>query len=180
MFFTSANDLTAGATASGVPQGEDLYVFEVTSAAGGPLAGRLTDLTVDPNAEETAGVLGVIGSSVDGSYVYFVANGVLGDGAQRGARSGDCNGEGGKEPQRMCNLYVEHYEGGAWAPPRFIAALSDADQPTWSAPSSGFQHMTSRVSPNGRFLAFMSERSLTGYENRDVSSGVSDEEVFRL
>jgi hypothetical protein len=38
--------------------------------------------------------------------------------------------------------------------------------------------MTSRVSPDGRYLAFMSERSLTGYGNRDVSSGVPDEEVF--
>ena len=175
VFFTSANDLTADATASG--GGEDLYVFEVTSAAGVPLAGRLTDLSVDGNAEESAGVLGVIGSSGDGSYVYFVANGVFGDGAERGAKSGDCKGR--EEPQGTCNLYVEHYEGGAWAPPRFITALSNADYPTWSDGfGSGFQHMTSRVSPNGRYLAFMSERSLTGYENLDVSSGVPDEEVF--
>ena len=37
---------------------------------------------------------------------------------------------------------------------------------------------TARVSPNGRYLAFMSERSLTGYDNRDANSGQPDEEVF--
>jgi hypothetical protein len=38
--------------------------------------------------------------------------------------------------------------------------------------------MTARVSPNGRYLAFMSERSLSGYDNRDAQSGARDEEVF--
>ena len=41
---------------------------------------------------------------------------------------------------------------------------------------------TARVSPNGRYLAFMSNRSLTGYDNEDVSSEHPgerlDEEVF--
>jgi hypothetical protein len=38
--------------------------------------------------------------------------------------------------------------------------------------------LTSRVSPDGRWLAFMSDRRLTGYDNVDVVSGVPDEEVF--
>jgi hypothetical protein len=38
--------------------------------------------------------------------------------------------------------------------------------------------MTSRVSPDGRYLAFMSQRPLTGYDNRDARSGVRDQEVF--
>ena len=29
--------------------------------------------------------------------------------------------------------------------------------------------LTARVSPNGRYLAFMSEASLTGYDNEDVN-----------
>ena len=37
--------------------------------------------------------------------------------------------------------------------------------------------MTSRVSPNGRYLAFMSERSLTGYDNIDVSEAETEEGV---
>jgi hypothetical protein len=35
-----------------------------------------------------------------------------------------------------------------------------------------------RVTPDGRYLAFMSNRSLTGYDNRDANSGRPDEEVF--
>jgi hypothetical protein len=41
--------------------------------------------------------------------------------------------------------------------------------------------MTSRVSPNGEYLAFMSERSLTGYDNEDANPeamGARDEEVY--
>ncbi len=39
--------------------------------------------------------------------------------------------------------------------------------------------MTSaRVSPNGRYLAFMSDRPLTGYDNHDAVTGEADEEVF--
>jgi hypothetical protein len=41
--------------------------------------------------------------------------------------------------------------------------------------------MTARVSTNGRYIAFMSNRSLTGYDNRDANpaaGGARDEEVF--
>ena len=38
--------------------------------------------------------------------------------------------------------------------------------------------MTARVSPDGEWLAFMSQRSLTGYDNRDAASGEPDEEVY--
>ncbi len=165
VFFTSSGRLTANSTASA--GGGDLYVFEVTSGEGEPLAGRLTDLTVDGNAGESAGVHGVIGASEDGSYVYFVASGVLGDGAEHGAERGGNN------------LYMERYDDGAkaWLPATFVAALSGGDGNTWGSGGS-LKAMTSRVSPNGRYLTFMSERSLTGYENRDANSGVPDEEVF--
>ena len=39
-------------------------------------------------------------------------------------------------------------------------------------------HLTSSVSPDGRYVAFMSDRSLTGYDNIDASSGQRDEEVY--
>ncbi len=163
VFFTSPERLTASSTEGG---SGDLYVFEVTSGAGEPLAGRLVDLTVDPHAGETASVQGVIGASEDGSYVYFVAGGALGGAAVNGAG----------------NLYVEHYEAATrtWAAPTFIAALANGDGNTWSieASNDNLYSMTSRVSPNGRYLAFMSAASLTGYENRDASSGVPDQEVF--
>jgi hypothetical protein len=168
VFFTSPNRLTSDSTAA---RGEkDLYEFEITSPSDAPPAGRLTDLTVDPNAGETAATQGVIGASEDGSYVYLVAKGVLGDASLHGATRGD-------------NLYVERYDAGAkaWRAPELIAGLSSADSFSWGGPEldrPDLLLMTSRVSPDGRHLAFMSERSLTGYDNRDAGSGVSDEEVF--
>jgi hypothetical protein len=166
VFFTSTERLTADATAT---EGTlDLYEFEVTSGAGQPLAGTLTDLTVDRNPEESAQVLGVIGASEDGTAVYFVASGVLGEAAAHGAKPG------------TANLYVERYDASArtWTAPTLIALLPGEDSPTWGNGSSDLDHMTSRVSPNGRYLAFMSDRSLTGYDNQDVNSGAADEEVF--
>jgi hypothetical protein len=147
VFFTTAQALTAGSPANHI---NNLYVFEVTSGGGEPLAGKLTDLTAG-----LPGVNGVIGASEDGSYVYFAA------------------GE---------SLYVERYDEvtKAWAPPRFIAALSQADKNSWGTENNqeGIQRLTARVSPDGRYLAFMSSASLTGYDNHDANSGEPDEEVY--
>ncbi len=67
----------------------------------------------------------------------------------------------------------------------FIATLSAGDEPDWEPiresgvyPYPGTQ--TAEASPDGRYLAFMSERSLTGYDNRDASSGEPDQEVYRF
>jgi hypothetical protein len=142
--------------------GGSLDVFEVTSGSGQPLAGETTKLA-------EGGVEGeVVGAGEDGSYVYFVDSGVLGDGGAHGAANGGHN------------LYIEHYDEATktWEPPSFIALLSSEDSPTWAPQNGRLAKMTSRVSPNGRYLAFMSDRSLTGYENRDASNGVPDEEVF--
>ncbi len=170
IFFTSDNRLTADSTASSVEnhEAEDLYEFEITSGPGEPLAGKLADLTVDGNAGESAGVMGVVGASEDGSYVAFFAAGVLGDAAAHGATPG-------------FNLYVDHYDAAAkaWAPPTFVASLSAGDKPDRDESGGhGSGGKTSRISPNGNYLAFMSERSLTGYDNRDANSGAADEEVF--
>jgi hypothetical protein len=107
----------------------------------------------------------VLGASEDGSYVYFVADGVQAEGAS----PGDCK-EGGEPAGATCNLYVSH-EGVT----SFIATLSGDDSPDWSV---DLGHMTSRVSPDGEWLAFMSDRSLTGYDNFDAVSGMPDEEVY--
>jgi hypothetical protein len=182
-FFTSSARLTADSTASpeSNPPEEDLYVFEVTSGRGEPLTGKLTDLTVDQAASESADVRGVIGASEDGTYAYFVANGVLGDGPEHGARHGTCERTHEKFHE-TCNLYAARYdqETKAWMRPTFITTLSGADAPSWGdgPGATDLSQMTARVSPNGHFLAFMSERSLTGYDNHDATSGVPDEEVF--
>jgi hypothetical protein len=135
------------------------------------------------NPTPWGGVVGhVLGASEDGSYVYFVSNSVLGDGGARGATAGNCQEEAGDEAPaasvgESCNVYVAHYDGASrvWEAPVFIGALSGNDGADWR-PALAFQ--TARVSPDGRWLAFMSDRSLTGYDNHDAHSGKPDEEVF--
>ena len=102
VFFTDCNRLTAGSTAVSntgcehvvtgdggrevvgpVLTGNDLYEYDFNA----PEGDRLTDLTVDKLTAEGKGdplgadVQGVLGSSVDGSYVYFVASGAFAPGA---------------------------------------------------------------------------------------------------
>ena len=141
----------------------DLYVCQIVEEAG-ELKCDVTDLSVDPNAGETAGVQPeVVGAAEDGSVVYFVAHGKLAEGA-----------EPGKE-----NLYVESESGSVWSAQRLVAILSEADIFDWAGREFGaMSHLTSRVSPSGRYLTFMSDQSLTGYDNRDALSGQPDMEVF--
>jgi DNA-binding beta-propeller fold protein YncE len=187
VFFTDTQRLTPDSKASeGRP---DLYVFEMNE--GRPPSGALRDLTPEGIHGESAAVVvsevsglggGVLGASEDGSYVYFVANGAL----SAGASPGHCTVRQERAPLgSICNLYVRHYDGTQWTAPKLIAALSDEDAGDWAALSGAagdLTWMTSRVSPNGRFVAFMSNRSLTGYNNEDVTSQAPrervDEEVF--
>jgi hypothetical protein len=167
VFFTDQEKLTTASTEFS----RDLYECEVIEVAG-KLKCNLSDLTVDPNAGERSTVQGLLlGASEDGSYVYFVASGVLGDGAEHGATPGieGCSS--------TCNLYVLHESGGKWTT-RFIATLLGGDSPDWSN-SPG--RMPARVSPDGRYLAFMSKNSLTGYDNTDANEATgkhADEEVY--
>jgi hypothetical protein len=147
VFFTDSQLLTKDAL------GTDLYECEVTISAGKPRC-ALADLTPTGSETESAGVQGaLLGASEDGSYVYFVATGVLASGAVSG---GD-------------NLYLRH--AGVT---RLVAVLSEADE-DWSIYPPD---QTARVSPNGRWLAFMSDKDLTGYVTRDAISGKPDEEVY--
>jgi NHL repeat/WD40-like Beta Propeller Repeat len=141
-----------------------LYVFEPLAAAGGVT----TDLTgtLLGAGEHDAGVReNMMGTSEDGSYAYFVAKGVLAAGG----------GNGGY------NLYVAHAGAGGWSI-GFVATLGSQDWPDWWSKYIGSWpsplQLTSRVSPDGRYLTFMSERSLTGYDNIDAVSGKRDEEVY--
>jgi len=155
-----------------------LYAFEKGT-------GKLTLLTVPVNqSEESAGLLGItLGDSEDGSYVYFVTESVLTEGE---------NAEHQRAAAGEANLYAMHSEvrNGVreWST-SFIATLDKGDpavegedgeggdQPDW-VPNDKLNLMTSRVSPDGRYLAFMSDRSLTGYDNHDASSGQPDEELY--
>jgi len=170
VFFTDPQRLTADSKAlAGQP---DLYVCDIVEAAG-KLSCSLTDLTVDHHAGENAGVRGeVLGASEDGSTVYFVAGGVLSSGA---------NGRGETAVALANNLYVLHNSGGTWST-TFIAVLGSEDRNDFVNRSvnkpNAINELTSRVSSNGNYLAFMSARRLTGYDNTDAVSGGADQEVF--
>jgi hypothetical protein len=172
IFFASCEKLTDDSTAvstsehsctefdgSRDTQGRDLYAYDVDS-------GQLTDLTVDTHGDARgADVQGLLGTSTDGSYVYFVANGVLAP----GALAGNCAiGSNGGD---TCNLYVLHDGGIA-----FIATLASDNHgyQTWEPRlgNSVGDPKTSRVSPDGHTLLFGSAQNLTGYDT--TPSGSSD------
>jgi hypothetical protein len=71
IFFADGQKLTADAVA-GDRNERNLYVFEVTSAEGAPLAGRLTDLTPGYTVGDEEGI---VGASEDGAYVYYLGGG---------------------------------------------------------------------------------------------------------
>ena len=162
VFFT-AGRLTAESAEAG-----DLYVCDITENAG-KLSCDLTDLTPEKEGEPAA-VENVVGISEDGSYVYFVASGVLAP----GARPGSCENEI-EERGATCNLYEIHWNGAHWESPTTVAVLAHDDLPDWR---NDLERGTARVSPDGRYITFMSELSLTGYDNLDARSGQPDEEVY--
>jgi WD40-like Beta Propeller Repeat len=151
IFFLDSGHLTATSSQGGA----DLYEYNLNAPAGS----RLTDLTVDRNSLEAAGVLGVIEASSDGSYVYFAATGVLAPGAKSGAE----------------NLYLGH-DGAI----ELIATLSNSDKESyqWNSNVSSYGELFARVSPNGQWLAFMSNADLTGDDTADAINGLPDDEVY--
>jgi len=162
VFFTDESRLTSDSTARGGTP--DLYEYDLPEA-------RLSDLSAGREGPERSGVLGVLGASADGTNVYFVSDGVLAPGASLG----DCDNTG---HDHVCNLYLRH--GGATT---FIAQLLEKDEATsftegaahdWATPVF---LRTSRVAPNGS-VVFMSQARLTSYDNRDIKTGLPDEEVY--
>jgi hypothetical protein len=167
VFFTDSRQLTADAS----PEGVDLYRCEIP--AGSPASGcsTLTNITgVTEEPTESAEIQGIIsGLSEDGGKAYFVAKGVL-DGTP--SQEGDTAVSG--EP----NLYAWEESGGV----RFIAVLAPEDAHSWGVRGEALgvaETLSAGSSPSGRYLAFMSERSLTGYDNREATSGEPVQEVFR-
>jgi hypothetical protein len=172
VYFTDTQRLTPNAGTSGA----DLYEARITEEPGtGKLKVTVTDVTPPGPSGEPADIQGtVIGASGDGSSVYFVAEGVLSNSGVpvAGAVHGDCESGLSASPSQTCNLYVRH--AGVT---RLVAVLSGADMPDWAG-AQNLATLTARVSPDGHWLAFMSQRSLTGYDNHDAVTGAADEEVY--
>jgi hypothetical protein len=157
IFFTDSQRLTADSTGAG-----DLYEYAFDPVSD---TGSVVDMTVPVHAGEAAGVEGVLGVAEDGSLVYAVAKGVLTE---------EANTQGAVAQVGEDNLYQLENAQGKWRA-KFIATLSGEDASDWRQ-EVGLA--SARVSPDGGWLAFMSDRSLTGYDNRDRVSGVPDQEVF--
>ncbi len=157
VLFTSKAELTTQSNTGAANEGQDLYRYD-------PASGKLIDLSLDANAADAATgarVRGLVGSSRDGCYVYFVASGELLPG----------QGVDG-EP----NLYVWHEDPSSGETElTFIATLSAGDSHDWTPkPAESQAYLT----PDGRHLALMSLASLTGYDNLDRETGEPDSEVY--
>jgi hypothetical protein len=135
--FTAPGRLTKDAGAGG-----HLYRYDLDSRS-------LADLT--PGATDPK-IKGVLGAAEDGKRVYFVASTAL-SGEQEGAA-------GQKALDGANNLYLYHEGEGL----RFIARLDTFDDLTWDPTP---RQVNSRVTPDGRHLAFLSiaAESLSGYDN---------------
>jgi hypothetical protein len=172
VFFTDEKRLTDDSSAA--PGEPDLYKYDVGT-------GTLVDLTAGYGNGGHANVQGVVGASENGAYIYFVAGGVLAD----GAKAQECSNT--EESEGLCNLYVLH-EGEQ---PAFIATLSAWVDGAFTEPYSdgtnsgnfgdwqpGIGKRTAEVAADGRGIAFMSSQSLTGYANTTTSGGQPQSEVY--
>lgn len=161
-FFTDSQQLTEGAS----PSGRDLYRCEVGAVDGGSGCVSVIDITAPiEGSGESAEVLDqVSGFSEDGTRLYFVARGVL----------DEAPNELGETPESgEPNLYFWEEDEGL----QFIATLANGDFRVWGGePSLGFSNLISAsASPSGRYFAFTSEKSLTGYENRNSDDQATTE-----
>jgi hypothetical protein len=198
VFFTDdASHLLTEDTAPG--SGQNLYECELPQEEGRPC--KLTDLT--PAAD--AGVLGVSGTNEGtkeeggGSYVYFVATGALVAGAPAAGATpvpGQPNlylYHGGATSFIATLDGSEEGEDEKGLPCTRTASLgcqvTFGDSCDWTLRGgcefsySGGElvdargGLTARVSENGRFIAFNSDKPLTGYDNEDAASGLPGEKI---
>ena len=123
--------------------------------------GDMRDLSIDPHSGEHANVVGVLGSSEDGSYVYFAASGALAN----GATFQECS-------PGKCNVYVVH-ENEA---PKLVATVTYIDGEggtTASQPGNGdwvpgVGSRLAQVAGDGRHLIFESVEDLNGFNTQEA------------
>lgn len=163
VFFTSRQRLTDAAG-----EGEqNLYEYDFAR----PVGENLVAISAGDTSGGGPGVLGVQAISSDGSHVYFVASGVL---------TGASNSHGQDAQAGAENLYVferdKDHPGGHVA---FIAVLPPSDEEfllrgvSWLGFAGGGS--LANVTPDGRFLVFISHGRLTPDDTS--SNGLT--QVFR-
>jgi hypothetical protein len=164
VFFLDERDLIPGKS-NPAPEEPDLYEYDVVSK-------QLTDLTVDPNPTGHADARGILGiGGEDGSYVYFVAGGLLAQGASKSGCTDAVPGNSGDGAAgEGCNLYLRH--NGVTS---FIETLPAEDEEgpiltgvvmlDWPLLPS---QRTAEVSPSGRFLTFGSRAPAFGAGNAEI------------
>jgi hypothetical protein len=172
-FFTSTQQLTDGASEDshsgdnahepgcrvtvGV-NGCNLYQYDF----GNPVGHRLVDASGGDVSGGGPRVQGVMALSPDGTHVYFVAKGVL---------TTTPNDQGQSAKDGAMNLYLFERDGAHPAGRTvFIAALAASDSGEWEKPG-----LPANVTPDGRFLVFVSYGRLTG----DDTSVSGAQQVFR-
>ncbi len=145
VFFTSSEELTNDATTGTEDQGKDLYRFDTQT-------GELIDIAPDTTDANGVEVLGVLGSSADGSDIYFAAKGALAE-----ASAGSC----------AC-IYLWHEGQVSFVAPTGLGSSTGQEGLNWlptNAVGAAVQSMkTSRVSASGTLL-FLSKLSPTSYDS---------------
>jgi DNA-binding beta-propeller fold protein YncE len=191
VYFTSEQRLTQDSGAGELQP--DLYVCNVTEEEVEgeivPTGCRLTDLT--PKGAGGAPGLPqglVLGAGENGQVAYFVADGPLG-----GQKAGTCQSKQAESAKALgqsealpvateCTLFVVRYDEASesWQPAEAVASLSAEEEFDWSRPTrpADAGELVSRVSPNGEWLSFMSDRNLTGYDTRRLANNRPVEEVY--
>ncbi len=163
--YVRENDATPSATTALISEGGEFWT--ANSEGSEVFFTKLGELyEYDVNTAHTIAlapsgkVEGVVGTSEDGEYVYFVAAGVLAAGE---------NVEGDEPIASQPNLYLLH--GGTTS---FIATLSGSDDDIQTGcryigdwwPNLGGR--TAMATPSGQDLVFESVERLTGYDNRGL------------
>ncbi|HTA14440.1 MAG TPA: hypothetical protein VK781_06235 [Solirubrobacteraceae bacterium] len=177
VFFTSAYGEAPGASSKGAESCNHGNIFENTHGCDlyeyNAETEQRTDLSADGNEADATGadVAGVLDASEDGSYVYFAAVGQL------TPASGDAseNTEEENEVNEELNLYLTHagqltFVSRVSKKDLFGEEVRDlaADPRVWS----------SRATPDGANLLFVSRAHLSGYDNSDAVTGTPDPEVY--
>lgn len=154
-YFTSAGRLTPDAS----QVGQDLYRYD-------PDTGELANLTADGADAGGADVQNVLGVSRDGTFVYFIANGVLAP----GATPGECPGLNDQQKDgQKCSLYVWHN-----GETRLIGGIGSLSRqflgPYPGVVLTNVPFRTDwRVSANGRYLGFLFGGEITGPNPQDAT-----------